>query len=75
MNSLVLRTKDTNTLICFGPCNGSYDPGTPSGTYQNIEDYDAVLQEWMAAHPKPIDKRTILLANQLVPQWFKDYIS
>ncbi len=75
MKALVVRKTSDNSLVCFGPHDGMYNPGTPVGAIKKIEpDYDAVLVEWQATQPVPVNKKSVILANPAVPQWFKDYI-
>ena len=76
MTAITVRLKSDNSLVCFGPDNGMYDPGFNSITMkkQVESDYAAVMQEWVASKPTPPDRQAQVLANPAVPQWFKDYL-
>ena len=48
MKAITLRKLD-GTIVCFGPDNGGYDPSPVLDTVRRVEDdYDVVLQEWIA---------------------------
>lgn len=62
MRAITIRTQRDSKLIAFGPENGMYDPGpVKTGQVRVIEaDYEAVLAEWQAAQPAPVERKASL---------------
>lgn len=76
MKVITVRKLADNSLVCFGPDNGQYDPGVPDGCIKSVEpDYPTVLAAWTASKPAPVDKRSVVLADARIPQWFKDWLA
>lgn len=76
MMAVVIRRKSDRYMVAFGPADGMYVPRYDDTIcdYAVEADYESVLEEWKATRPAILDKRASVLANPLVPQWFKDFI-
>lgn len=84
MQAITIRRKTDNSLVCFGPNNGMYDPNyDPSSSVRQIEpDYDTVLKEFQTAlASQPVvpsaaqSKIDLALASPAIPQVLKDVLT